>query len=212
MLEDRMAKQGFMDAASMALTFNLLRANDLIWPFVINNYLLGREPFPFDILYWNGDSTNLPATMQSYYLRKMYMENRLIEPNALKMKNVPLDLGKITTPTFMLSTREDHIAPWRSTYAATHTLQRPGDFRAGRVGPYRGRRQSAGCQKIRLLDERHCPADPDEWFKNAKEHKGSWWPEWIKWLGQYAGEKIAARQVGTGIEDAPGSYVKVRAV
>ncbi|MGB9154551.1 MAG: class I poly(R)-hydroxyalkanoic acid synthase [Alphaproteobacteria bacterium] len=212
MLEDRMAKQGFMDAASMALTFNLLRANDLIWPFVINNYLLGREPFPFDILYWNGDSTNLPATMQSYYLRKMYMENRLIEPNALKMKNVPLDLGKITTPTFMLSTREDHIAPWRSTYAATHIYNGPVTFVLAGSGHIAGVVNPPDAKKYDYWTNDTCPADPDEWFKNAKEHKGSWWPEWIKWLGQYAGEKIAARQVGTGIEDAPGSYVKVRAV
>jgi len=212
MLEERMAKQGVMDAASMALTFNLLRANDLIWPFVINNYLLGREPFPFDILYWNADSTNLPATMQSYYLRKMYLENKLIQPNALRMRGVPLDLGKITTPTFMLATREDHIAPWRSTYAATQIYKGPVTFVLAGSGHIAGIVNPPEAKKYGYWVNSACPEKPEDWFKHATEHKGSWWPEWVKWLGQYAGEKIAPREVGVGIEDAPGSYVKVRAV
>lgn len=212
MLEERMAKQGFMDAASMAMTFNLLRANDLIWPFVINNYLLGREPFPFDILYWNADSTNLPATMQSYYLRKMYLENKLIQPNALRMRGVPLDLGKITTPTFMLSTREDHIAPWRSTYAATQIYKGPVTFVLAGSGHIAGIVNAPEAKKYGYWTNSECPAKPEDWLKHAVEHKGSWWPEWIRWLDHYAGEKIAARQAGPGIEDAPGSYVKVRAV
>ena len=212
MLEDRMAKQGVMDAASMALTFNLLRSNDLIWPFVINNYLLGREPFPFDILYWNADSTNLPATMQSYYLRKMYMENKLVTPNALRMRDVPIDLSRITTPTFMLSTREDHIAPWKSTYAATQIYKGPVTFCLAGSGHIAGIINPPDARKYGYWTNSACPAGADEWMAAAVEHKGSWWPEWMKWLDQYAGEKVAARMPGAGLEAAPGSYVKVRAV
>jgi polyhydroxyalkanoate synthase len=207
-----MARQGFMDAGSMMLTFNLLRANDLIWPFVINNYLLGREPFPFDIFYWNADATNLPAAMQSYYLRKMYMDNKLIEPNALKMKNVALDLGKITTPTFMLSTREDHIAPWRSTYAATHIYGGDVTFVLSASGHVAGIVNPPSAEKYSYWTNDACPENPEDWLQNATEHKGSWWPEWTKWLEAYAGENIAARESTPGIEPAPGSYVRIRAV
>jgi polyhydroxyalkanoate synthase len=211
-LEDRMARQGFLDAASMMLTFNLLRANDLIWPFVINNYLLGREPFPFDILYWNTDSTNLPAAMQSYYLRKMYLDNKLIAPNALKMRGVPLDLYAITTPTFMLSTKDDHIAPWRSTYAATQIYQGPVKFVLSQSGHIAGVINPPSAEKYGYWTNDACPEDPEEWVVNSIAHKGSWWPEWIKWLDAYAGESITARTVPDGLEAAPGSYVKVRAV
>lgn len=212
LLEERMSRKGYMDAGSMALTFNLLRSNDLIWPFVINNYLLGREPFPFDILYWNADATNLPATMQSYYLRKMYLENKLIEPNALKMKDVDIDLAEISTPTFMLATREDHIAPWRSTYAATHLYKGPVTFVLAGSGHIAGVVNPPDSGKYNYWTNEECPDTPDDWFKSATEHKGSWWPEWMKWLDQYAGENIAPRDIVDGIEDAPGSYVKMKAV
>jgi polyhydroxyalkanoate synthase len=214
MLEDRMARQGYMDAGSMMLTFNLLRANDLIWPFVINNYLLGREPFPFDILYWNTDSTNLPAAMQSYYLRKMYLDNKLVEPNALKMKGVPIDLATITTPSFILATRDDHIAPWRSTYAATQLYQGPVTFVLSGSGHIAGVINPPSAEKYGYwtVADGKCPENAEDWVKNAIAHKGSWWPEWIEWLQPHAGEQIPARTIGVSIEDAPGSYVKVRAV
>jgi polyhydroxyalkanoate synthase len=122
-LEERMNERGYLEGSEMATTFNMLRANDLIWSFVINNYLKGKDPFPFDLLYWNSDSTRMPAAMHSYYLRKMYLENKLVEPGALKMLGTKIDLTKIKTPTFILSTREDHIAPWKSTYAATQIYQ-----------------------------------------------------------------------------------------
>ena len=118
-IENRMASMGYLDAASMSTTFNLLRSNDLIWSFVVNNYLLGKEPFPFDILYWNADSTNLPSAMHSFYLRQMYLHNDLVKPQGMAMKGVPIDVRTITTPSFLLSTSEDHIAPWKSTYAGT---------------------------------------------------------------------------------------------
>jgi polyhydroxyalkanoate synthase len=212
MLEDRMARQGFMDAGSMMLTFNLLRANDLIWPFVINNYLLGREPFPFDILYWNTDSTNLPAAMQSYYLRKMYLENKLVEADALRMKGVPLDIADITTPSFILATREDHIAPWKSAYAATQYYGGPVTFVLSGSGHVAGVVNPPEAEKYNYWTNPACPADADQWLENAVSHKGSWWPEWVKWLMPYSGEDIPPREVINGIEDAPGSYVRVRAV
>ena len=118
-LEERMEKKGYLEARDMHTTFNMLRANDLIWSFVVNNYLLGKQPFPFDLLYWNADSTRMPAAMHSFYLRKMYQENLLSQPGGITLGGVPIDLRKIKTPAFLLSTREDHIAPWRSTYAAT---------------------------------------------------------------------------------------------
>jgi polyhydroxyalkanoate synthase len=212
MLEDRMARQGYMDAGSMMLTFNLLRANDLIWPFVINNYLLGREPMPFDILYWNADATNLPAAMQSYYLRKMYMDNKLVEPGALKMKVVPIDVGAITTPSFILATRDDHIAPWRSTYAATQLYQGPVTFVLSGSGHIAGVVNPPAAEKYNYWTNPACPENPEDWVADAASHKGSWWPEWLKWLDKYAGETVPARSVENGIEAAPGSYVKVRAV
>jgi polyhydroxyalkanoate synthase len=212
LLEDRMSRLGYMDGNSLMLTFNLLRSNDLIWPFVINNYMLGREPFPFDILYWNTDSTNLPAAMQSYYLRRMYLENKLIEPNALKMKNVPLDLAEIDTPSFLLSTREDHIAPWRSTYAGARLYKGPVTFVLSGSGHIAGVINPPESNKYGYWTNNDLPDNPDEWLKNATAHKGSWWPEWIKWLDKYAGDNVPARDPGEGLEDAPGSYVKVRAV
>src|SRR5947207_2847682 len=118
-LEARMSEKGYLDGSAMANTFNMLRANDLIWSFVVNNYLLGKDPFPFDLLYWNSDSTRMPAVMHSFYLRNMYQKNRLAKPGGLKIADVAIDLTTIDTPTYILSTREDHIAPWKSTYAAT---------------------------------------------------------------------------------------------
>ncbi len=118
-LEERMNAKGYLEGRDMATTFNMLRANDLIWSFVVNNYLLGKSPFPFDLLYWNADSTRMPAAMHSFYLRSMYQENLLVRPGGISLDGVPIDLGRIKTPAFLLSTREDHIAPWHSTYAAT---------------------------------------------------------------------------------------------
>ncbi len=212
LLEERMARQGFMDAGSMMMTFSLLRSNDLIWPFVINNYLLGREPFPFDILYWNTDATNLPAAMHSYYLRMMYKENRLIEPGGLKMKGVPLDVAEISTPSFLLATREDHITPWRSAYASVHLYKGPVTFVLSGSGHIAGVVNPPEANKYSYWTNSDAPQNPDEWLQHAATHKGSWWPEWIKWLDPYGGDQVPAREVTEGIEDAPGSYVKVRAV
>ncbi|MCL2473459.1 MAG: class I poly(R)-hydroxyalkanoic acid synthase [Alphaproteobacteria bacterium] len=212
LLEERMAKLGYLDANSLFMTFNLLRSNDLIWPYVINNYLLGKEPYPFDVLYWNADSTNLPAAMQSYYLRMMYLNNRLIVPDALTMKDIPIDLTTITTPTFMLATREDHIAPWRSTYAASKIYQGPKKFVLAGSGHIAGVINPPENNKYGYWTNDNLEEDPDIWLEKAEPHKGSWWPEWIKWLAQYSGEQIEGREVKDGIEDSPGSYVKVRSI
>jgi polyhydroxyalkanoate synthase len=210
-LEDKMAQQGYLDAASLSTTFNLLRANDLIWSFVINNYLLGKEPFPFDILYWNSDSTNLPARMHSFYLRRMYLENKLVAPGGITMKGVPLDLHTIDVPTFMLSTHDDHIAPWHATYKATQLYKGPVKFVLSGSGHIAGIVNPPAANKYGYWTNDACPADPEQWFKSAAQHEGSWWPEWIQWLAQYGGGEVDARAVAGGIEDAPGSYVKVRA-
>src|SRR5208282_4636848 len=127
-LEERMREHGYLEGSAMATTFNMLRANDLIWSFVVNNYLLGKDPFPFDLLYWNSDSTRMPAAMHSFYLRKMYLENRLVEPGGITLGGVPIDLGRVTLPVFILSTREDHIAPWKTCYVGTQLFSGPVKF------------------------------------------------------------------------------------
>ncbi|MHA1601146.1 MAG: PHA/PHB synthase family protein, partial [Alphaproteobacteria bacterium] len=195
-------------------TFNMLRANDLIWSFVVNNYLLGKDPFPFDLLYWNSDSTRMPAAMHSFYLRKMYQENLLAKPGGIELKGVPIDLGKIKTPAFLLSTKEDHIAPWKSTYAATQLFSGPTRFVLAASGHIAGVVNPPASGKYSHWTNAKNPALPDDWLNGAEEHTGSWWPEWAKWVGKFSGGKVAARTPGDGklkvIEDAPGSYVKVQ--
>ncbi len=212
-LEERMSRDGYLEGSDMATTFNMLRANDLIWSFVVNNYLLGREPFPFDLLYWNSDSTRMPSTMHSYYLREMYLANRLIEPDALEIDGVGVDLSRITIPVFILSTKEDHIAPWMSTYRATRIYGGPVRFCLAESGHIAGViNPPADPPKYGYYLNRRKPASPEKWFEGAVRHDGSWWPEWRRWLSRHAGAKVPARTPGDGalpvIEDAPGSYVK----
>ncbi len=213
-LEARMDKKGYLDAHDMHTTFNMLRANDLIWSFVVNNYLLGKSPFPFDLLYWNADSTRMPAAMHSFYLRKMYQENLLARPGGISLGGVPIDLRRVKTPAFLLSTREDHIAPWRSTYAATQLYAGPVKFVLSASGHIAGVVNPPG-SKYGHFDNAENPPTPEAWLAGATEHEGSWWPRWREWVAQYAGAEVPARRPGDGklrpIEDAPGSYVKVRA-
>ncbi|HTC08619.1 MAG TPA: class I poly(R)-hydroxyalkanoic acid synthase [Acetobacteraceae bacterium] len=215
-LEEKMNKRGYLEGSEMATTFNMLRANDLIWSFVVNNYLLGNEPFPFDLLYWNSDSTRMPAKMHSFYLRKMYQENLLAKQGGISLNGVPIDLGKIKTPAYFLSTREDHIAPWKSTYRGTQLLGGKKRFVlaasghiAGVVNPPEGGKYSHWVNTA-------LPGDPEAWFHGATEIAGSWWPDWQRWVIALGKEQVPARPPGDGkltqIEDAPGSYVKVRAV
>ncbi|WP_424812159.1 PHA/PHB synthase family protein [Roseococcus sp. YIM B11640] len=214
-LEDRMSKRGFLEGSEMATTFNMLRANDLIWSFVVNNYLLGQDPFPFDLLYWNDDSTRMPARMHSFYLRRMYQENDLIKPGAIELLGTKIDLRKIKTPTYMISTREDHIAPWKSTYRATQVYSGPVRFVLAASGHIAGVVNPPDSGKYSHWINTDLPQDPEEWFAGATELAGSWWPDWQRWVTALDKAEVPARVPGTGklkpIEDAPGSYVKVMA-
>ena len=213
-LEARMSERGYLQAHDMANSFNMLRANDLIWSFVVNNYLLGKEPVPFDLLYWNADATRMPAAMHSFYLRNMYHENRLSKPGGITLAGVPIDLRLITTPTFILSTREDHIAPWRSTYAATQIYGGPVKFVLAASGHIAGIVSPPG-SKYGHWQNSALPKEADEWFRNATAVKGSWWPVWDEWVSDFSGGEVKARKPGgrklKPLEAAPGSYVRIRA-
>ena len=213
-LEDKMGERGYLEGSEMASTFSMLRANDLIWSFVINNYLLGKEPFPFDLLFWNADSTRMPAVMHSYYLRKMYQENALIKPGALELGGVKIDLRKIKVPVYILSTKEDHIAPWKSTFAATQIYSGNTKFVLASSGHIAGVVNPPVSDRYSYRTNAKKAKTPAVWLEGATEHKGSWWPDWDKWVKKFAGTQVAAREPGKGkfkaIEDAPGSYVKVR--
>ena len=213
-LEERMNANGYLEGSSMATTFNMLRANDLIWSFVVNNYLLGKDPFPLDLLYWNSDSTRMPAEMHRFYLRNIYQDNKLIEPGEIELAGVPIDLGKIDVPTFILSTKEDHIAPWESTYMATQIYSGDVKFCLAGSGHIAGVVNPPDKNKYGYWTNNKNPANADEWFDSATQHEGSWWPEWLKWLKKYTGDQIAARKPGDGklkvIEAAPGSYAALQ--
>ncbi len=213
-LEDKMNKRGYLEGSEMATTFNMLRANDLIWSFVVNNYLMGNEPFPFDLLYWNSDSTRMPARMHSFYLRKMYQENLLATPGGISLNGVPIDLGRITTPAYFLSTREDHIAPWKSTYRGTQLLGGKKRFVLAASGHIAGVVNPPDGGKYSHWVNQALPPDPEAWLHGATEIAGSWWPDWHRWVSALGKEHVPARVPGEGrltpIEDAPGSYVKVR--
>ena len=213
-LEDKMNRRGYLEGSEMATTFNMLRANDLIWSFVVNNYLLGNDPFPFDLLYWNADSTRMPARMHSFYLRKMYQENLLKDPGGISLLGVPIDLRAIKVPAYFLSTREDHIAPWKSTYRGTRLLGGKNRFVLAASGHIAGVVNPPEGGKYSHWINPELPADPEAWLAGATEIAGSWWPDWHRWVSALAPEKVPARVPGDGklapIEDAPGSYVKLR--
>jgi polyhydroxyalkanoate synthase subunit PhaC len=213
-LEQRMERQGYLDAKDMAQTFNLLRSNDLIWNFVVNNYLLGKEPLPFDLLYWNADSTRMPAKMHSFYLRNMYRDNRLMIPGGITLNGVPVDISKVHIPTYFFAAVEDHIAPWKSTYAGTKHFSGQVRFVLGEAGHTAGVVNPPAAQKYGYWAGAELPDDAEQWLSNAKKHVGSWWEDWQRWIVPFAGKKIPRRIPGGGklkpIEDAPGSYVKQR--
>ena len=210
-LEAKMQKRGFLEGREMATTFNMLRANDLIWSFVVNNYLLGQDPFPFDLLYWNDDSTRMPARMHSFYLRRMYQQNDLIKPGGIDLLGVKLDLRKIKLPTYILSTREDHIAPWASTYRATQTYTGDIRFVLAASGHIAGVVNPPDAGKYSHWVNTALPADPEAWLASSTELAGSWWPDWHRWVTGQDPAQVPARKPKNAIEDAPGSYVKVMA-
>ncbi|MCL2657938.1 MAG: class I poly(R)-hydroxyalkanoic acid synthase [Betaproteobacteria bacterium] len=215
-LEKKMSEHGYLDGSEMSNTFNLLRANDLIWSFVINNYLMGKDPFPFDLLYWNSDSTRMPAKMHSFYLRNMYMANKLVQPGALAFLDTPIDLSKIKIPCYFISTIEDHIAPWKTTYIGARNFGGPVRFVLGGSGHIAGivNPPSANKYGYRTNDAKTLPESADAWLAKATQHPGSWWNDWQTWVTSFNDEKVPARDPVQGklkvIEDAPGSYVKVR--
>ncbi len=214
-LERRMNERGYLEGSEMALTFNMLRSNDLIWSFVINNYLLGKEPFPFDLLYWNSDSTRMPAKMHSFYLRNMYLKNALKDPGGIRLGGVPIDLRKIKVPAYFISTAEDHIAPWKSTYLGARILGGPVRFVNGGSGHIAGIINPPSANKYCYWTNDELPPTPEAWEAAATRHDGSWWTDWQRWIdAQNGGERVPARIPGEGklkaLEDAPGSYVAVR--
>jgi polyhydroxyalkanoate synthase len=208
-------EKGYLEGHHMMDMFSMMRENDLIWSFVVNNYLMGREPMPFDLLYWNADSTRLPAEMLVYYLRKFYLENGLTKPGHIELDGVPIDLGKVKTPAYFLATKEDHIAPWSSCYPATQLLTGPVRFILGGSGHIAGVINPPAANKYGYWSNEDLPPESETWLANAEFCEGSWWPDWGAWLARHGGKKVAAREPGDGeldpIEDAPGSYVKVRA-
>lgn len=214
-LEVEMERDGYLDGTTMAAVFNLLRANDLIWPFVINNYHMGRDPSAFDLLYWNSDSTRLPAANHIFYLRSCYIKNLLSKPDGMELAGELLDMGKVKTPSYFISTREDHITPWKSIYTGAQLFSGPVRFVLGGSGHIAGVINPPVKNKYSYFTNDHLADDPDVWLEGAKEHKGSWWPDWQNWIKSCAGKKVAARTPGAKLgvlEEAPGSYVKHRIV
>ena len=214
-LERKMNERGYLEGSEMATTFNMLRANDLIWSFVINNYLLGRDPFPFDLLHWNSDATRMPAKMHSFYLRNLYMKNALREPGGITLDGVPIDLGKSKVPTYFVSAIEDHIAPWKATYAGPSVLGGASRFVLSGSGHIAGMINPPAANKYGYWTNESLPGSPDDWLAGAAQHEGSWWTDWQAWVTQRAGREVAARVPGKGklkaLGDAPGTYVRIRA-
>jgi polyhydroxyalkanoate synthase len=211
--EQDFADGGVLHGRELALTFASLRANDLIWNYVVNNYLKGRTPEAFDLLYWNSDSTNLPGAMYAYYVRNMYLENNLRLPGRLRMCGAPVDLGKVDAPAYLLATREDHIVPWRTAYASTRLLGGKIEFVLSASGHIAGVINPAARNRRNFWLNPNREEDPERWLSAATSQPGSWWKHWADWLSPFGGAEIAARQqLGGGshreIEPAPGRYVR----
>lgn len=218
MREATIGRGGLLTGAELAAAFSSLRPNDLTWNYVVGNYLKGEMPPPFDLLYWNADSTNLPGPMLAWYLRNTYLENKLRKPGALKVAGVPVDLGRIDLPAYVYASREDHIVPWSSAYASARLLGGATRFVLGASGHIAGviNPASKGKRSHWRAEAAELPATAEAWFEQASEHAGSWWPDWAAWLSTQAGPLQAApKQYGGGghvaIEPAPGRYVKVKA-
>jgi polyhydroxyalkanoate synthase len=213
-LEKKMQERGFLEGTEMAGTFNMLRSNDLIWSFVVNNYLMGKDPFPFDLLFWNSDSTRMPYAMHSFYLRNMYMKNLLKEPGGITLNGVAIDLGKIKTPSYFISTIEDHIAPWKSTYLGAQRFSGPVRFVLGGSGHIAGIVNPPAANKYGYWLNDKLGETADHWLEGAKQQPGSWWTDWQKWVTKLDDTKVAARNPSKGklkvLEDAPGSFAKFR--
>jgi len=214
-LEKDMQNRGVLEGARMANAFNMLRSNDLIWSYVVSNYMKGQPPAAFDLLHWNADATRMPAANHSFYLRSCYLENRLSQ-GKMSLDNTQLDLAKIKVPVYNLATREDHIAPAESVLFGSRFFGGPTKFVLAGSGHIAGVVNPQSLQKYQYWTNDSIDApNVAAWLKGATEHKGSWWPDWIAWIENLDSERIPPRAIGGGayqpIEDAPGSYVRVRA-
>jgi polyhydroxyalkanoate synthase len=212
-LEQRMKERGYLEGKKMANAFNMLRSNDLIWPYVISNYLKGKQPYPFDLLYWNSDSTRMPAANHTFYLRNCYLKNQL-STGQMEIGGVELDLGNVTIPVYNLATREDHIAPAKSAFLGSKFFGGPVTYVLAGSGHIAGVINPPGKPKYQYWTGDAPVGNLDNWLKKATEHPGSWWPNWVEWIKQQDGATVPAREPGGGnlkpIEDAPGSYVQVK--
>jgi polyhydroxyalkanoate synthase len=213
-LESHMKEQGYLEASRMANTFNMLRSNDLIWPYIVNNYMRGKTPLPFDILYWNSDATRMPAANHSFYLRNCYLDNKLTQ-GEMTIAGTTLDLHKVTVPVYNLATREDHIAPAKSVLTGSQFFGGPVKYVLAGSGHIAGVINPPNKPKYQYwTGDKPSGSSVETWMKNATEHAGSWWPDWVEWLRGQGAEMVPARKIGAGklkaIEDAPGSYVKVK--
>ncbi len=208
------AEKPWLDGRNMAMTFNLLRSNDLIWSYVVNNYMMGKEYFPFDLLYWNSDATNVPAKWHLSYLKDIYRDNLLVKPGGITVLGVPIDLRMVATPAYIQGGKEDHIAPAKSAYKLTSHFTGDKRFVLAGSGHIAGVVNPPSANKYQYWTTETLPERFDDFVKMAKETKGSWWPDWIAWLAPRSGKQVAPRVPGSGkfkaIEDAPGRYVKER--
>jgi polyhydroxyalkanoate synthase len=212
-LERRMAERGYLEGSKMATAFNMLRSNDLIWPYVINNYLKGKTPFPFDLLYWNSDATRMPAANHSFYLRNCYLDNKLSK-GEMAIAGETIDLGRVTIPIYNLATREDHIAPAKSAFLGSKFFGGPVRFVLAGSGHIAGVVNPPAKPKYGYWTGGEPVGNVEGWLEKAQEHRGSWWPDWLEWIKAQDPAEVSARAPGGGkyvpIEDAPGSYVRVR--
>ncbi len=209
-LEERMGIKGYLEGHFMASAFNSLRASDLIWSFFIKNYLRGKAPVPFDMLYWNADTTNMPFKMHSQYLRWMYLHNNLAKGKIL-LNHHRLEVDKINIPSFFISTQKDHIAPWETTYKGFQLLQGKKQFILGGSGHIAGIVIPPGGEKYGYYLNPNYPKKPERWLKEATHHSGSWWPYWGQWIKKHSGTYMKAPEFLhlplKGIITAPGTYV-----
>ena len=216
MREQQLSKGGLMKGSELSSTFSFLRPNDLVWNYVVNNYLKGEKPMPFDLLYWNSDSTNLPGPFFTWYLRNMYLENNLVKKNRLTVAGQKMDLSRITVPVYAMGAREDHIVPWDAAWHSAQALGGPKRFVLGASGHIAGSINPASKNKRNFWVNEAAASSPEEWLDGATEVPGSWWNDWAKWIERQRGEMIdAPARMGNSrfpsIEAAPGSYVRTRA-
>jgi len=217
-IREQMFKNGgVVPGDELAMSFSRLRANDLIWAYVVNNYLKGKVPDAFDLLYWNGDSTNLPGPMFAYYLRNTYLENNIVKPNVLTMCDMPVDITKINVPVYVFGASDDHIVPWRGAYQSARLLNATPRFVLGASGHIAGSINPASKNRRNywIGETKNLPEDPDTWFEQARSIDGSWWNDWTAWSKPYVGKEIPApKLLGSAdyevIEPAPGRYAKER--